>query len=386
MSEEKDSAANQETTEEQKAKASKQEQQASKAQKKTEEEVSKQDAQQPEAEPAEAVSEPPAAEAQPEPAAEAQEPLLIEVEAEALEPFGSEYRPLAEAFEKTRGLLAEAVGVILDKPVTLSRPRLGLLPGESGLSGARAGTVAIKAEFTAGVEGQMAFLTQTTAASALVKIILGSETEQQEKLSAEEMDAFLELVNQLIGKLVLSLSEWAATTISVGPAAAMDQDEAAKFGTDGKLVAAQFDLVVPQLLQTPFMFVLTSSVADQLLVCSKGPSLEEVMEKSAEAQPQMAPTAEPSVSSQLDERLEMVMDMELPIYVRFGETQMRIKDVLQLGPGSIIELNKPVDSPVELVINDKMVIAKGEVVVVDSNFAVRITEVKSKSDRIKGLG
>ncbi len=93
-----------------------------------------------------------------------------------------------------------------------------------------------------------------------------------------------------------------------------------------------------------------------------------------------------SAEAEIDERLNVIMDMEMPVHVRFGETQMHIKDLLQLGAGSIIELNKSVDAPVELVVNEDLVIAKGEVVVVESNFAIRITEVKSKAYRIKGLG
>jgi len=83
--------------------------------------------------------------------------------------------------------------------------------------------------------------------------------------------------------------------------------------------------------------------------------------------------------------IDLLLDVELPITVRIGTTDMRLIDIMKLGLGSIIELEKLVDDPVEVLVNDKLV-ARGEVVVCDNNFAVRITEVQSKAERIKSLG
>jgi len=83
--------------------------------------------------------------------------------------------------------------------------------------------------------------------------------------------------------------------------------------------------------------------------------------------------------------IDLLLDVELPITVRIGTTDMRLIDIMKLGLGSIIQLEKLLDDPVEVLVNDKLV-ARGEVVVCDSNFAVRITEVRSKAERIKSLG
>jgi flagellar motor switch protein FliN/FliY len=82
--------------------------------------------------------------------------------------------------------------------------------------------------------------------------------------------------------------------------------------------------------------------------------------------------------------IELLMDMELPITVRIGHTEMKLIDIMRLGLGSIIELEKMVDDPVEILANEKLV-ARGEVVVCDGNYAVKITEVESRADRIKSL-
>ena len=82
--------------------------------------------------------------------------------------------------------------------------------------------------------------------------------------------------------------------------------------------------------------------------------------------------------------IDMLLDVELPITIRIGSTEMRLMDIMKLGSGSIIELERLVDDPVEILVNDKLV-AKGEVVVCDSKFAVRVTEVQSRAERIKSL-
>ncbi len=83
--------------------------------------------------------------------------------------------------------------------------------------------------------------------------------------------------------------------------------------------------------------------------------------------------------------IDLLLDVELPISVSFGHSEMQLKDVLKLGAGSVIELDKSVNDPVTIVVNHKP-IAKGEVVMVDGNYGVRILEVESTADRIRSLG
>ncbi len=83
--------------------------------------------------------------------------------------------------------------------------------------------------------------------------------------------------------------------------------------------------------------------------------------------------------------IDLLLDVELPVSVSFGTSEMQLKDVLKLGAGSVIELNKSVNDPVTIIVNHKP-IAKGEVVMVDGNYGVRILEVESTADRIRSLG
>jgi flagellar motor switch protein FliN/FliY len=78
--------------------------------------------------------------------------------------------------------------------------------------------------------------------------------------------------------------------------------------------------------------------------------------------------------------MELIMDVQLQVAVELGRARMLVRDVLSLGPGSVIELDKHAGEPVEVVVNNKTV-ARGEVVVIDENFGVRITEIVNAAER-----
>lgn len=84
------------------------------------------------------------------------------------------------------------------------------------------------------------------------------------------------------------------------------------------------------------------------------------------------------------QNIDLLMDVDLPVSIELGRTRMTISDILSLGPGSVVELNKLAGEPVDLLVNYK-VVAKGEVVVVDENFGLRITQLLTPEERLKSL-
>lgn len=83
--------------------------------------------------------------------------------------------------------------------------------------------------------------------------------------------------------------------------------------------------------------------------------------------------------------LDVLLDVELPISVRFGRADMTLASLCRVGPGSVIDLGRSPDDPVELLVSGK-VVARGEVVVVAGNYGVRVTEVVSTTERIRSMG
>lgn len=83
--------------------------------------------------------------------------------------------------------------------------------------------------------------------------------------------------------------------------------------------------------------------------------------------------------------LDVILDIDLPLAVRFGGTDMTIDALTRLGPGALIDLGRSPDEPVDVLVNGRMV-ARGEVVVVGGNYGVRVTEVVSAADRLRSMG
>ena len=94
--------------------------------------------------------------------------------------------------------------------------------------------------------------------------------------------------------------------------------------------------------------------------------------------------ASPAAASAPDPSLERILDIPLLLSAQLGNTRMLIKDLLQLGPGSIVELDKLAGEPLEILVNDKLV-ARGEVVMVNEKFGVRLTDVVSPTERVNKL-
>jgi flagellar motor switch protein FliN/FliY len=99
-----------------------------------------------------------------------------------------------------------------------------------------------------------------------------------------------------------------------------------------------------------------------------------------------AGSADPDNPTHLSDRacgtLDLLLDVEMPVSVSFGRTQVRVQEILKLITGSIIELDRGIAEPVEVIVNN-CTIARGEVVVVDGNYGVRIQEVMSRGDRLR---
>jgi flagellar motor switch protein FliN/FliY len=93
------------------------------------------------------------------------------------------------------------------------------------------------------------------------------------------------------------------------------------------------------------------------------------------------PAAEPP---ELSRSMDLLLDVDLPVSISFGRAQLPLKDVIKLTTGSIVELNRAVSEPVEVIVNN-CVIARGEVVVVEGNFGVRINQVVSRQERLRTL-
>jgi flagellar motor switch protein FliN/FliY len=97
-----------------------------------------------------------------------------------------------------------------------------------------------------------------------------------------------------------------------------------------------------------------------------------------------AQSASPAAKAGSRGSMDLLLDVELPVIVSFGRAQLMLKDVIKLTTGSIVELNRALSEPVEVIVNN-CVIARGEVVVVEGNYGIRIKQVISRQERLRTL-
>ncbi len=83
--------------------------------------------------------------------------------------------------------------------------------------------------------------------------------------------------------------------------------------------------------------------------------------------------------------LDIILDIPLNVTVELGNVKMPVNELLQLGQGSIIELSKQVGDPLDIYVNNKLV-AKGEVVILDEKFGIRVADIINPAERVKSLG
>lgn len=129
-------------------------------------------------------------------------------------------------------------------------------------------------------------------------------------------------------------------------------------------------------------FSITDGEKSLLFKAAWTKELEALSEPAKDETPEQPVAGEGGVSRTFD----LLLDVALPISVSFGKTSLQIREVLKLNTGSIVELDRFVSDPVEVIVND-CVIARGEVVVVDGNYGVRINQLASREERLRtGIG
>jgi len=265
--------------------------------------------------------------------------------------------------------------------------------------------VFVKAHYTKGMTGTLIFALPLREGTMLVDLMLGGEGTPAEELAGDSRDALAETFNQILGSANQSLSDMAGETLSIATVEIFSAASGDPKGLEELLGPGPFlgmPLATTQDTLSTTIYLLAPDLLVQQMKRKLGlgePPAPEPAPVMAPPVHQAAPSPQPSAASGASQHhpqayqpqapvdtgnLDLLLDIELPIMVRMGQTEMQLGELLKLTPGSILELNRAADAPVELLVNNKT-IAKGEVVVVDGNFAFRITEIESTAARIRSL-
>ena len=206
-------------------------------------------------------------------------------------------------------------------------------------------------------------------------------------------------MNQMIGSSATSMSEIFQTSVKITPPTVnivdIQKDEMFyPWDENEPIVVIAFNIKIGDLVDSEIMKVLpidtAKNEADLLFNPGGkpvGPEAEVVVEESLKKtlpQPE-TPQAEPVESvAPGPKNLDLILDVPLKVSVILGRTKRPIKEVLHLTPGSIVELERLANEPVEILVNGTL-IAKGEVVVINENFGVRVSNIISPKQRLHHL-
>jgi flagellar motor switch protein FliN/FliY len=267
-------------------------------------------------------------------------------------------------------------------------------------------TVYVKAHYTKGMTGILLFALPLREGTMLVDLMLGGEGAPATELAGDSRDALAETFNQIMGSANQTLSDLAGETLSISNVEIFSEDTGdvktleellgpgpfhdMPLSTTQENLATTIHILIPDLLVQQVKRKLgLGEPAAPPPPAPAPPAAAPAPQAAPVPQPMAAgavhaPAAQPAAPPVDTGNLDLLLDIELPVMVRMGQTEMQLGELLKLTPGSILELNRAADAPVELLVNSK-VIAKGEVVVVDGNFAFRITEIESTAARIRSL-
>jgi flagellar motor switch protein FliN/FliY len=176
---------------------------------------------------------------------------------------------------------------------------------------------------------------------------------------------YLEIVNQSLSTLAQSVSARVGREVTCSAGAQVPPESAELYSLEVSFVLGEVECSLLLILSEKFALALQEEPKTETAIAVQ------------------APPPKPAAPGQF-RSMELLLDVELPVSVSFGRAQLPLKDVLKLTTGSIIELNRAVSEPVEVIVNN-CVIARGEVVVVEGNFGVRIRQVISRQERIRTL-
>ncbi|MCS6131054.1 flagellar motor switch phosphatase FliY [Clostridium botulinum] len=338
---------------------------------------------------------------------------------------------LGEIGNISMGSASTALYQIINQNVNITTPVVSLTTLKDMKASFETPNIVLDVEYTEGIIGRNILVMKTDDAAVIANLMMGGDGQVPEnpELSEIEVSAVQEAMNQMIGSAATSMATMFSRRVDISPPTSKLWKEKSEpitetLSEDEEIVRVSFRLIIGDLVDSNIMQILplntakkivsimmgeedkSSETADATKVVEEKPIVQATTQKvasekseSIQAKPIVeAPrvqqpievheaafeTLVPGDTAQVPKNIDLILDVPLDISVVLGRTKKSIKDILSLSTGSLIELDKLAEEPVEILVNGKK-IAYGEVVVVDENFGVRITSIVSNAERIKSL-
>ncbi|MFJ7824944.1 flagellar motor switch phosphatase FliY [Psychrobacillus sp. NPDC096623] len=332
------------------------------------------------------------------------------------------------------GSSATALSSLLGQKVDITTPNLSMINRRKLKEEFPHPYVAVQVQYTTGLIGMNLLVIKQSDAAIIADLMLGGDgLAPRPELSEIQLSAVQEAMNQMMGSAATSMSTVFNKKVDISPPTIdlmnLMQDEGTEaIPADEMLIKVSFRLKIGELIDSNIMQLLPLEFGLNLVKSLLGEEEPEVAatiteEKVYQAPEQQQPTTQaqqvtamspqapmqftqqpsrpqappvevqqaqfasfdaPSLTQNESRNLNLLLDIPLQVTVELGRTKRTVKDILELTSGSIIELDKLAGEPVDILVNNRH-IAKGEVVVIDENFGVRITDILSQAERINNL-
>ncbi|MDR3563794.1 MAG: flagellar motor switch phosphatase FliY [Negativicutes bacterium] len=334
------------------------------------------------------------------------------------------------------GSAATTLSILLSRRVSITTPKVSISTINEIKQQYPLPYLVIEVGYTHGLLGSNLLAIREQDALIISDLMMGGDgSNPPAELNELYMSAVSEAMNQMMGAVATSMSTVFKKKIDIAPPQCnlLDFASEGSFGSigsnDDPIVQVAFRMEVEDLIDSQIMQILTIPVAKDLVgnllnsvqpaeAATAAPPPPQIPQPMAAAPPPQAmqyaqPMAPPPPQAMqyaqpmmqhpqqphnvmvqpvqftpltgttmpgYDGNIGLIMDVPLQVTVELGRTRKLIREILELGPGSVVELDKLAGEPVDILANGKL-IAKGEVVVIDENFGVRVTEIIGQLDR-----
>jgi flagellar motor switch protein FliN len=332
---------------------------------------------------------------------------------------------LGEIGNISLGSSTTALSTLLNQRVEITTPTLSIVERDRMEEMIEEKTVAVHVDYTEGIRGKNMLMIKENDAKIIANLMMGGNgTDLDSDFTELHISAVQEAMNQMMGSAATSMSQLLKQKVDISPPAIDLLDfppHKLNHLLDEIIVKVSFQLKVGSLIDSNMIQFIPLSFAKEMIHLILTPAMEQVAAPVVKQEPiatmQAAPTPTPIPTHSEVERttqpqpdnqkmananvqrvefsnfsdarssgagvgnLDLLYDIPLEITVELGRTKLPIRKILELGPGAVIQLDKLAGEPVDILANQKL-IAKGEVVVIEENFGVRITDIINPVERL----
>lgn len=310
---------------------------------------------------------------------------------------------LADVLNKAMAVAAPSLTAYLGKNVKITNALVEVKSNDAVRADFGRQYIQVSMGYSGGLNGKNLILFNINDAGVISSLMMGDENgTPPAELTEAHQSTIQEFVSQMLSSTATHLTEKLGRPINTTPPllSIANSSNDLKLPPGGDLVKITYNINIEGMVNSKFYHIMEAPMSADIARMS-GPGMDSSMGLQQQYQSQqqavayqqapqvgISPVKFPPLGEGMPAgvsgNISLLLDVPMTLTVELGRTRQLVKDILGLGEGSIIELDKLAGEPVDLLVNGKL-IAKGEVVVIDENFGVRVTDIVSPAERLNKI-